>query len=357
MKILKITMIFLIIILILVLGILFTYKYMISPVSKTSNEVTIEIPMGSTKVSIGQILFDNKLIKNETIYKIYIKLNKIDNLKAGIYKLNQNMSLESIIKSLERVSNINPDSFMITFPEGKNMRKIALIISDNTNNTEENVFNLLKDEEYINEVINKYWFITDEIKKKDIYYPLEGYLFPNTYMLNNKDVTVEEIFKMMLDEMDKKLTKYKKDIKNLGFTIHQFLTFASIVESEGINQNDRDKISSVFHNRLDKNMPLGSCVTTYYAVKLEMSERDLYKSEINLKNSYNTRGPDMNGILPVGPISNPGEESIKATIYPDEAEYLYFVADKNYVTYFTKTYDEHLSKISELKTKGIWKEW
>jgi len=215
----------------------------------------------------------------------------------------------------------------------------------------------MNDSKYIDSLIDQYWFLTNDIKNKDIYYPLEGYLFPSTYNISNKNITNEEIITMMLDQMDNHLTKRKDAINKSGFTIHQFLTFASVVQSEGRDIKDFKKISSVFHNRLDIGMPLGSCVTTYYAVKINMNERNLYEREITAYNPYNTRGPNMVGKLPVGPISNPGEDAMIATLEPDMDKYLYFVADKYYNTYFTKTYAEHLAKIKELKNKGVWNEW
>lgn len=104
-------------------------------------------------------------------------------------------------------------------------------------------------------------------------------------------------------------------------------------------------------------MSLGSDVTTYYAFQVEMNERDLKESEINTYNPYNTRGPKMEGKLPVGPVSMPSIDSIDASINPSDDDYLYFVADKNRKVYFTKTYSEHNKKIQELKDKGVWLEW
>ena len=209
-----------------------------------SNDKTtfeIEIPAGSTYYSIGDILYENKLIRSKTIYRIYLKLNPpATELKAGLYTVSRSMDLKTIISTLEAGgSYVNPDEITITFREGLNMRGIAKVIAQNTNNTEEDVFKLLKDKSYIDSVIDKYWFITDEIKDDEIYYPLEGYLFPNTYNFTNKDVTVEEIFGVMLDEMDKQLTPLKADLEKSKYTVHEILTLASIIELEALNASDR----------------------------------------------------------------------------------------------------------------------
>ena len=101
-------------------------------------------------------------------------------------------------------------------------------------------------------------------------------------------------------------------------------------------------------------MSLGSDVTTYYAAKIEMNERDLYQAEIDAVNDYNTRSSSMAGKLPIGPICNPSIESIKAVLYPTKHDYYYFVSDVNGKTYFTKTYGEHLQIRRDLIEAGLW---
>ena len=101
----------------------------------------------------------------------------------------------------------------------------------------------------------------------------------------------------------------------------------------------------------------GSDVTTYYAIKVNIGERDLYQRELDSYNPYNTRGPNMEGKLPVGPISSIGRKSIEAAIKPNETDYLYFVADKTGKTYFTKTYSEHQELVRKLQNDGVWYEY
>lgn len=329
------------------------FNYQLSPISKSSNEIEFIVESGSNFYSISHDLKEKDLIRSELFYKLYIKLNKKE-LKAGTYKLNQNMSVSEIVDAMSKNSKFNPNAVTITFKEGKHMRYIAQTISENTNNNEQQVYDLLNDKEYLNELINSYWFIDKEILDEEIYYSLEGYLYPNTYEFSNKDVTVKDIFKVMLDEMDKKLTPYKEDILSSNYTTHELLTLASIVELEGANPSDRAGVAGVFYNRLKSNMSLGSDVTTYYAAKVEMSERDLYQTELNDKNPYNTRSSYLAGKLPIGPICNPSINSIEAAIYPQQHDYYYFVADKNKQTYFTKTNNEHLKKKEELIEAGLW---
>lgn len=190
-------------------------------------------------------------------------------------------------------------NFNITFVEGKTISYIAKTIANSTNNTEQDVYDLLNDETYIDSLIQKYWFITDEIKNDNIYYSLEGYLFPDTYAFEDKNVTVKEIFKTMLDQMDKVLSNHKSDIQKSNYSVHEILSMASVIENEAIHDKDRKDVSSVLYNRLGYNMSLGSDVTTYYAFKIELGSRDLNSSEINTYNPYNTRGPKMEGKIPV----------------------------------------------------------
>ena len=105
---------------------------------------------------------------------------------------------------------------------------------------------------------------------------------------------------------------------------------------------------------MKKNMPLQSDVTTYYAFKIDMGERDLTAKELNTYNKYNTRGPNMEGLIPIGPISNVSESSIEATLNPLDSTAIFFVADKNGKVYFTSTNAEHEKVIQDLKNQGLW---
>ena len=341
---------------IIVIGSVFTwYNISLSPVNKDDiTPYNLEIPMGSGSSTIANKLKSEGLIKNELAFKIYVKLNKISNFQAGTYNLTKNLSVKEIVEILQTGKVNGKDTISITFVEGKNMRWVANKIAENTNNSEEDVYALLEDEEYINSLIQKYWFLTDDIKNEDIYYPLEGYLFPDTYQFENKEIKVEKIFETLLNQMDKKLSTYKEDIEKSKYSIHKILSAAAIIENEAVFDKDRKDVAGVIYNRLKENMAIQSDVTTYYAFKIEMGSRDLYSSEINKYNAYNTRGPNMTGKLPVGPISMVSIASIEAAINPNENNYIYFVADKNGKVYFTRTYDEHLEKVNELKNSGLW---
>lgn len=333
------------------------YKLMFTKVSSNSEEKEIIIPLGTGTSGIANILKENNIIRSKIGFKVYVKVNKISNFQAGTYYFKQSMSLKEISEMLKSGIMYDSNETTITYLEGKNVRWLAKKISEITNNNEEDVYALLEDEKYIDSIIDKYWFVSSDIKDKDIYYSLEGYLFPDTYALKNKDVTVQEIFEKMLNKMEKVLEEYKKEIENSKYNVHELLTIASIIEMESVNKEDRKGVSSVVYNRLDRNMAIQSDVTTYYAFKIDMGERDLYQREIDTYNKYNTRGPNMEGELPIGPISSVSKLSIEAAINPNNTDYLFFVADKTGKVYFSKTNAEHNQIISELKTKGLWFEY
>ena len=330
------------------------YELSLRPVQDGNlKSVIVDIVPGQGTEGIAEALKENNLIKDDLVFKIYCKLNEVNNMQAGTYDLNKNMSVEEIVNKLQ-AGDVVIKEINVTFPEGKNMRDIAKIISENTNNSYEDVMNVFESKEYAKGLIENYWFLTDEILDDSIYYPLEGYLYPDTYTFESVDVSIDDIIKIMLNQTDKVLSEYQIEINSKGYTVHQFLSLASVVENEGISTEDRKGIARVFLNRIERGMALQSDVTTYYAFKVNMGDRDLTQSELNTANPYNTRGPNMEGKIPVGPISNVSESAIEATLNPSDSDALFFVADKNGKVYFSNTNAEHEQIINELKSQGLW---
>ena len=344
----------LVLFILLIVGII-ALSFLFSAPQSKSEVIEFTIEEGQTVYQVGDKLKQEGIIRSEFAYKVYVKLNNVNSYKAGVYKLDKSYPLKDIV-SLLTGDYYKEEGVSITFKEGRNIRQIAKDISDNTNISEGDFLSVMEDDNYINELINKYWFLTDDIKNDDIFYPLEGYSFPETYNFN-KNVTAKEIIETMLDQEDEVLSKYKSKIDSSSYSVHEIVTLASLVEQEGIYDDDRKMIAGVFYNRLNAGMSLGSDVTTYYAAKVDLGERDLTSSEINTYNPYNTRGPGMNGKLPVGPISNFSETSLSAVLSPTDSDYYYFVADKSGKTHFTRTYEEHQKLVNELKEAGNWIEW
>lgn len=349
----KIIIVLIILIVIINIGI-GVFGFNLSKVDNKKTNVEINIKNGTSANEIINILDENNLIRNKFFTKVYLKFSNY-NLQAGIYELNTSMNTREILKYLNDGKVTNKYNLRITFNEGLNVRGIAKIISNNTNNKYEDVIKVFEDREYAKKLIDKYWFLTNDILKTGIYYPLEGYLFPDTYEFMNKDVSVDTIITTLLNEFNKKVSPYKEEIENSNYNIHELITLASIAESESLPGADRKKVVSVSVNRMKKGMSLGSDMTAYYAYKLDDYKNGGLTIEQfnNCSSSYNTRCLSKMG-LPIGPISNPSLDSIVGAIEYEDTTYLFYIADCSGKTYFTNTYDEFISKINELQQQGKW---
>ena len=341
---------------VIVVGLCGIYKYMLSPIGKDTKTMEVEIPANSSRSKIAKILKEKKLIRDENFFLLYVKLFKIADMKAGYYDLSKNMSTEDLVRVLRKGSTKNPKEIKITFQEGINMRQIATVISEKTKNSYEDVLKKANDSTYLKTLIEKYWFIDNSILQEGIYYGLEGYLFPETYILTNDEVSIEYIFEKMLNEMDQVLTSYKEDIGKNSYSIHQLLSLASMVEKESAKVSDRSKVASVFYNRLQVGMSLGSDVTTRYAFRIDDQKQKVTTEQFNMQNPYNTRVTDgsMNGKLPIGPICTVSRTSLEAVLKPETTPYLYFIANIQTLEtfYYEKSSDFELKKAELRKVNG-----
>lgn len=347
----KTALFFIVLILLMVLIFLGVYVFETSSVGG-NKAIDFEVEKGDNYYTISSKLKEKDLIKSEFFYKIFLKLNRPGKLVLGEYELNKNMSVKKIVNTLSDEKNLKDTSVKLTFKEGTSVSRFADVLASQTDISKEDFLNKINDEEFINTLISEYWFITDEVKNKDIYYALEGYLYPDTYIFEKHELTVENIIKTILNNTDKKLSSLKGDIEKSSYSVHQLLTLASLIELEAGTLEDRAMVSGVFYNRLNNGWTLGSDVTTYYSAKKAMTET-LTKADLDACNGYNTRCATMKG-LPVGPIDNPGISSIKAAVNPTNTDYYYFVADSNKKVYFTKNANEHAAIIAKLKKEGKW---
>lgn len=318
------------------------YFYLLTPVSKESAIVNFTINQGDSKMEIANNLKDANLIKSKYATLFYIVLSGNTNIQAGSYELNRNMSTEDIIRSLANgdVINAERDSVSLTFREGITLEEYLKLLSENTNLEYDAMLEEINNSEFLNSLIDDYWFLTDDILNNDLYYGLEGYLYPNTYQIHT-ETTLNEVIRKMLDETAKQLEIFRSEIDVSNYSVHEILTMASIAEKEAMNYEDRTKVAQVIYTRLDRGMNLGMDVTTYYGVHKSMTET-LTTLDLADDNPYNTRNASLIG-LPVGPICNPSSESIRAVLNPADTNYIYFFAD--IITgnvYFTDDYNEFL---------------
>lgn len=339
-------------IILIVVAFLGLYRLNTAAVSDNTDSISIEVKEGSNYFTIASLLKKNNLIKSEFFYKIFLKIHRPTGLITGTYELNQSMSVSEIVETLSNKNNLKNASIKLTFKEGIRITNMADIIEEKAGIPAEDFIKTVNDDEYIDTLINKYWFITSDVKNDDLYYKLEGYLFPDTYILDKDELDSKTIIQKILDNTDDKLAPLKQSIEGSDYSIHQLLTLASIIELEAVTDDDRANVAGVFFNRLNNSWSLGSDVTTYYAAKKSMTE-SLTKSELNDCNGYNTRCTSMKG-LPIGPIDNPSLSSINAAINPSSNNYYYFVADSEKKVYFTKNATEHANIIAKLKKEGKW---
>lgn len=333
-----------ILILFLVIGITFMIIGN-GPVNKKDKEpIIFTINNGDSRGTIVNNLKKHGLIKNKLTAKIYINIRRDYNLQAADYSLNKSMSLKDILKKFDKGEKYDPrktDSIM--FVPGKRLPEYAEQIANfiNKNNdgsklTKEDVIKEIGDKEYVKTLIEKYWFLTDEVLDNEIYYPLEGYLAPETYNFYTTS-TVKEIVETMLSTTDTKLKPYKEAIEKSGYTTHEVLSMAGIIEKEANSDSDRAMVSQVIHKRLFIGMALGMDVTAYYAAKADLKDDYMYAWN-SLPSKYNTRNVNNIG-LPIGPICNPSVSSVKAALNPSDTNYVYFYADmKTGKVYFSEDY-------------------
>ena len=323
----------------IIIALIATYFILLTPSSKSNKVITFTVKKGDGKEKIVDNLKDAKLIRSKYAAIIYLVISGNKNLQAGSYEFSRDMSTQDIIKSLNSgdvIKEFKP-SVKITLKEGVTLKEYMKLISDETNIDFDEAIKNVNDKSFLKGLIADYWFLTNDILDDDIYYALEGYLFPETYEFY-KETTVEQVIRRILNVTNEKLSPLKEEIKKSKYSVHEIFTIASIAEKEANKYEDRKMVTQVINKRLELNMSLGMDVTSYYGVQKSMKET-LTKVDLNDENPYNTRVTTFIG-LPVGPICNPSIGSIKAALEPADTDYLYFVADVDTgKVYFAKDID------------------
>jgi len=344
-KILIIIGILIAVVIITIVSLITYYNRSLRAVDPNNDEIIeVVVPTGSNYSTMANILYEHDLIRSPFTFKIYVSLNPPEKqLYAGVFMLSQNMSVSEIIEALGEGPAFDYNTERLVIPEGFRMDQIAARVAPIVGSTEEEVLDRWSDEEFLDIVMERYWFVTNDIKKKGIRFPLEGYFFPETYQVL-KSSTIDQIAFVLLDQMEMVLEKYREGIESSDLSIHEILTMASIVHHEAGVPDDKAKIASVFFNRLARNMRLQTDPTVGYAV-WRFNVNFYTREELNVDSPYNTY---MYPGLPIGPIGNPGEASIKAVINPASTSYIFFMADicsGDPKTIFAVTYAEHSANV------------
>ncbi|GEK87999.1 UPF0755 protein [Alkalibacterium putridalgicola] len=339
---LSIVSILIILIIVLVVSGYQYYTSSLEPLEPERNtDVPVEIPIGSSRTDIARILEENNIIRSAFVFNYHLRFTGEEGFQAGYYLFSPSMSTEEIVSQLQEGGTpiMEESAGSITIPEGFTVEQVAIVIEQQTDYSVDEFFELIESDAFLEEKLEEYPdLLTGAMEvKEETLYTLEGYLFPATYEFLD-DTTMEQLVTQMISRMDQVFQEHYTEIEEQETTVHDILTLASFVEREGITYEDRELIAGVFYNRLDVGMALQTDVSVTYALG-EHQERITY-DDLEVDSPYNLY---QNTGLGPGPVNNPSEEAIQATLYPAETDYMYFLADlATREVYFSETYEQHL---------------
>ncbi len=283
----------------------------------------IQVTDGMSFKTVAAKLQQEGLIRYRGYFQILGRLQGISRkIRVGYYGLNTNMSMWQVLEALRTGKIIE---YEVVIPEGYNLYQIAWTLTGTPliSTDPRDFIKVATDKEFAHSL----GIDADT---------LEGYLFPDTYYLP-KGITVKDIAKRMVQRFRTVFTdSYRQRAEELGFTEHQIVTLASIIEKEAKMDSERKIISAVYHNRLKLGMRLQSDPTAVYGTKAWVTK--VTAQDLKRRSPYNTY---LHRGLPPGPIANPGQGAILAALYPADVDYLYFVAQGDGSHYFSKSYKEH----------------
>lgn len=299
-------------------------------------DVMVTIPKGATLTEISQILKAERVINYPILFRLRVKASPGEYIfQQGGHLIGKSLSYGSIAKELTYPPDVNFDeTVQVLIPEGYEAWQIAETL-EKVGLVDKDVFLSELDEGDFD-----FDFISRIERREN---RLEGYLFPATYEFATWE-TERDIITKMLQAFETYILPIYEGAQT-DYTLDQVITLASIVEREAANDSERARVASVFYNRMERDMTLSSCATVQYIIK----ERKpiLSNSDIKIKSDYNTY---INKGLPVGPIASPGVDSVKATLYPEESDYLYFAARADgSENIFSRTDKEHLQTVQMLQ--------
>ncbi|MEQ1656203.1 MAG: endolytic transglycosylase MltG [Nitrospira sp.] len=281
----------------------------------------VVIAEGSTFQHVAGLLERERLIKSRSAFVLLGKALEADRkIRPGEYELNPAMPPADILSKLLAGRVV---LHAVTIPEGYTMGQIADVLAQHQITDRAEFLRLVKDKSFI-----KTLGISAET--------LEGYLYPDTYRFP-KPVSAKDVIRTMVEQLNQVVTpEWQARAKDIHLTMHQVLTLASVIEKETGSGEERPQISSVFHNRLQKKIPLQSDPTVIYG--LPNFDGNLHKKDLSHPSPYNTY---RWAGLPPGPIASPGAQAIRATLFPAVSPYLYFVSKNDGTHQFSATLIEH----------------
>ena len=295
---------------------------------REGEQITVEVPSGSSTESIGILLVENGVIGSSNEFVNSVKqMDAASSLQAGTYEFTGGQPIEEIVEIIASGKTAG-----LTIPEGFTLKQIAERVSQETGIDYDEFYKLVSTG--AGNYASEYPFLKDAYQGS-----MEGFLFPATYEIG-ANPTADGLVRQMLDKYQEQFSTIDMSYaKSKNLTEYDVVTLAAMIEKESRSSDDKADISAVFYNRLREGITLGSDVTTYYAVGKDLTE-ELTQEDLNSDSPYNTRNPHHYG-LPAGPICSPGMEALKAAAQPSQAGYLYFFwsASQN-KTMFFDTLDE-----------------
>ena len=312
-------------------------------IDKRDHSCEVTVSAGATDSDVIDILKENKLIKNKGFCKLFIKIfHDDDKYVSGSYTLNSDWGIEKMLSTMQGSANTY-ETITLTFPEGYTIDQIAEKLEANKVCTASSFIKTMQSVDFSTE----YAFLKNQADKDLRFRALEGYIYPDTYEFYIGE-NASSVVRRFLDNFESKWTAdYSKQAKELGMTVDEVVTLASIIQAEAANSKQMKDISSVLHNRLDKpgTFPRLECDSTEkylietIKVTLTSSTTDTQKY-IAYRDLYDTYSTDCKG-LPVGAICNPGGAAIAAALYPSDTDYNYFRHDVKGNVYYANTFSEH----------------
>ncbi len=302
---------------------------------------TVKIPENATPDEAADALYDSGVVKYKWVFNIFQKLKHVEKYEGGEFNLQYKTDYNSIIRKLRNPAQL--EIVKVTIPEGYSLEQILAKIE------EEGVCDASDMRAQMNEFSGDYNILKQMSTNPDILYRFEGYLFPDTYEFY-KNSTPAQVYKKFVSTLDAKVTDVMYQRANeLGMSMNDVITLASIIQKESSQTDEMENVSSVFHNRLKSSSlrRLQSDVTVWYPYNTKDDvPKDLVNTFSSKYNTYSIEG------LPPGPICNPGLAAIEAALYPTETDYYYFVTDAEGKYYYATTFDQHKKNCAEALTKG-----
>lgn len=323
---------------------------------KSEEAVEVVIPENATVSDIAEILGEKEVIAYPDLFRLYAKFQDVDGVDEngesifipGTYTVSPMKNYMQLLFAFQK--QYTRDTVWVTFPEGATVEEMITILVDEHGIASREAFRY---------AINEYDYGIDFIDEIDMsngrYYRLEGYLFPDTYQFYT-DSSAETVVYRMLENFINKLSYIGDDycaerLAELGMTLDEVVTLASMVEKEVKYAIDYDQVSSVFHNRLKNRATfprLDSDATTVYAIIMETGARPevLDAEALAFDNPYNTRAKSG---MPPGAIANPGYEALYCAFYPAQTNYNYFIADNSGYNLYARTLAGHNENVAAVR--------